>query len=184
MSSSRPISGPLRRRSGTGLHRRQVLLATCLIGLAGCGFRPLYGETEFLGEASTHLARIEVESIPDRSGQIMRNYLLERLNAGGRPDRPLYRLEVTLSEVEQELGILKDDTATRANLRITAVMVLRPADASNELLRRQLLTITSFNILEDEFATISSERDARDRALRQLSEDVRTQLALYFQRVA
>jgi hypothetical protein len=43
-------------------------------------------------------------------------------------------------------------------------------------------TIPSFNILRDEVATLSAEQDARQRALRALSDDIRLRLGLYFQR--
>lgn len=130
------------------------------------------------------LSQVEVAVIPDRSGQILRNYLLVELNPMGRPDHPAYLLDVSISERVQRLGVRVDDTAVRANLRFQADVILISTADDEPVLRRRLNTVTSYNILEDEFATLSSEEAARDRALRQLSEDIRTQLALFFQREA
>src|SRR5690606_39504749 len=116
----------------------------------------------------------EVGVIADRPGQILRNYLIDRLNPGGRPVDPAYRLNVSLSEVQRDLAIRKDDTATRANLIMNARFTLTDTATGAVVLNRQVGTITSYNILIDEFATLSSERDARDRALQQISEDIRT----------
>ena len=167
--------------SALGAAGRVAALALTLVAGA-CGFRPLYGTTSDQAPMIEQLSQIEVGVIPDRSGQILRNYLLEQLNPRGRPTSPGYLLAVSITESQQELGIRSDDTATRANLRINADMILDSAIDDEPLLRRRLNTVTSYNILDDEFATLSSERAARDRALRQLSEDIRTQLALYFRR--
>ena len=43
-------------------------------------------------------------------------------------------------------------------------------------------SVNSYNIVDSQFATFISERDARERALRELSEDIRLRLATYFAR--
>ena len=167
--------------SRTTAAARTAALALALLTSA-CGFQPLYGTATGETPMIDDLSQVEVAVIPERSGQILRNYLLVELNPRGRPDRPSYLLDVSISERVQRLGVRVDDTAVRANLRFQADIVLFATADDAPVLRRQLNTVTSYNILEDEFATLSSEEAARDRALRQLSEDIRTQLALYFQR--
>ncbi|HET8727909.1 MAG TPA: LPS assembly lipoprotein LptE [Alphaproteobacteria bacterium] len=156
-----------------------LVLALPLL-LAACGFQPLYGETQ-MGVVAAQFAETEVAVIPNRSGQILRNYLIEDLNPSGRPDDPAYVLNVGLNETFRDLAIRKDATATRANLIVSASYRLRNGDGE-PLTSGSVQTITSYNILRDEFATLSAERDARDRALRQISEDISTRLALYFNR--
>ena len=161
---------------------RALVVAGAVLALAACGFRPLYAESAQDATAYAELARIEVGTIPERSGQILRAALIDGLNPAGRPADPLYRLRVDLREREEELGIDKTDSATRANLFITANFSLLPADGGDPLLDRRVGLITSYNILLDEFATLTAQNDARERALRQLGSDIRTQLALYFSR--
>ena len=156
--------------------------ALLLIALAfsGCGFRPLYGD--HTGSGGETLAQIGVEQIPDRAGQKLRNMLLERLTPTGPPGNPAYVLSVSLDEARQELAIRKDETATRANLTVTAQFVLRA------LREPQLGTYAgvanstnSYNVLRSEFATLSAENDARDRALRVLAEEIRIRIAAALQ---
>ncbi len=156
-------------------------LAAVLLLVAGCGFRPLYA-TGGIADASAELSQVEVAVIPDRSGQILRNYLIQGINSDGRPTDPTYRLNVDLRERQEDLGIDKTDSAQRANLVITARFSLRTAADDQEVLNRRVGIITSYNIVLDEYATLSAQDAARDRALRQLGSDIRTQLALYFSR--
>lgn len=159
---------------------RPALLAT-LVLMSACGFRPLYG-TGGVANAADELAQVEVSVIADRSGQILRNHLIQGLNTGGRPTDPVYRLDVTLRERREDLGIDKTDSAQRANLVVTARFSLRTSADNEEVLNRRVGIITSYNILLDEYATLSAQNAARDRALRRLGSDIRTQLALYFSR--
>lgn len=169
---------------------RRTLTPAALLGLAlllgACGFQPLYGTgTAPVGSAAegmavpAALASIEVATIPDRSGQILRTALVERLSPAGRPRDPAYRLSIGLSTSTVGLGISRDDVATRANLRATAsYSLVRKADGE-EVTRGSLTTIASYNILADPFVTITAERDAEERALLRLADNLRTQLSLY-----
>ena len=163
------------------IRRGLAVLIAVLPLVAGCGFQPLYA-TGGLSDVSEELSQVEVGIIPDRSGQILRNYLIQGLNTEGRPADPTYRLNVSLTETREELGIDKADNAQRANLIVTARFTLRTAADDQEVLNRRVGIITSYNILVDEFATLSAQKAARDRALRRLGFDIRTQLSLYFDR--
>ena len=171
----------LRLKSGRAV--RGVILAGCLLlALSACGFRPLYA-TGGIVDASAELAQVEVGVIPNRDGQILRNYLIQNINgSNGRPADPVYRLNVSLRERQQDLGVDKTDTAQRVNLVITAQFSLKTAVDDQEVLNRRVGIITSYNIVLDEYATLSAQNAARECALRQLGSDIRTQLALYFSR--
>jgi LPS-assembly lipoprotein len=41
----------------------------------------------------------------------------------------------------------------------------------------------SYDLLRNKFATLAAEDDARTRALRELAEEIRTRLAIYFERI-
>ena len=73
-------------------NRRAFLVAAsraAALFVSGCGFRPLYG-AKSLGSVDSELARIKIGIISERSGQQLHNYLLDRLNRKGRPEKPLY----------------------------------------------------------------------------------------------
>jgi len=148
--------------------------------LAACGFEPLYGPGINNAEVSSELASVRVDPLRDRTGQQMHNFLRDRLNPRGQPVSPSYRLQVDLTETLSELGVRRDETATRANLRMIADFVLLQADGQSELLRGRSSSTTSYDILTNPFATTVSEDSARERALREVADDIQTRLALYF----
>ena len=103
----------------------KLIFSLAALGLlTGCGFKPIYGSA---GESniSVELATIQVGLIKDRIGQQLRNLLLDRINPGGSPEKPSYRLSIQLSESKQELAIKKSEVSTRANLTFTAKFQLQ-----------------------------------------------------------
>src|SRR5690606_38257871 len=120
------------------------------------------------------------EPLRDRVGQQMHNFLRDRLNPHGQPVSPSYRLRVELAETRTNLGVRRDETATRANLRMDANFALLNYDSDTPLLTGRSSSTTSYDILRNPFATTVSEEDARDRALREVADDIETRLAVYF----
>ena len=156
--------------------RLPPLLLLLAVAAAGCGFRPLYAERD---GAQAGLAAIGVAPIEHRTGQRLRNLLLERLNPAGAPARPRYALGIRLAERKQNLAIRKDATATRANLVLTATYRLERRADGETLLRGAARSTNSYNIVDDPFATLAAERDARIRAVRELAEELKLRLALF-----
>lgn len=158
--------------------------AAPLTGLAACGFQPLYGSQGAATDpgVSAELAAVRIDPLRDRAGQQMHNFLRDRLNPRGQPVSPSYRLQVSLVETLTELGVQVDETATRANLRMVADFTLRNFATEESLLEGRSSSTTSYDILSNPFATTVSEADARERALREVADDIQTRLALYFSR--
>lgn len=161
----------------------RATVAVLLLSLAGCGFQPLYGKRS-VGSVDDELARVKIQVIADRTGQQAHNYLLDRLNRKGRPAKPLYLLEVRLTVARSDLGIQRDETATRAKLVLTADLKLSDIETKEVLLTRSARSSNSFNIVDSAVATRSAEADATDRATREIAEDIRLMLSLYFRRRA
>ncbi len=170
------ISGE--RLAGPGI---VCLLLGVAVALSACGFKPLYGRSEAQALSPVdHMAAIRIAPLQDRIGQQMHNLLRDRLNPYGQPRDPVYRLNVAISEVRQELGIRKDETATRANLILSARFTLREIESDRVLFKGRTSSVNSFNILASQFATDFSEADARERALREISDNIRVRLGIYF----
>lgn len=147
--------------------------------VSGCGFRPLYGAKSF-GSVDTELARIKIGIIAEREGQQLHNYLLDRLNRKGRPEKPLYQLSVDLEIETVRQAFEQDETATRAKLVFTAEFRLQEIATEKVLLTNWARSVNSYNIVNSAIATRSAELDALDRAAREVSEEIRSLLALYF----
>lgn len=143
----------------------------------------MYGSAS-LGAVDEELARVKVQVISDRVGQQAHNFLLDRLNRSGRPADPRYLLEVSIRIAKTELGIERDETATRAKLVLTASFSLTDLKTRETLLRRTARSTNSYNIVDSAVSTRSAELDAVERAAREISEDIRVLLSLYFRRRA
>lgn len=165
------------------MNRRAFLLGLpCTLLLAGCQFQPLYARKGGGGTINQHLAAVRILPLTDRPGQMLHNALRNELNALGQKRSPVYELAVSLRETREEIALRRDETATRVNLRMVASYRLRRSDNGEELDRGSTFSISSFNIVESEFATFSAESDARERSIDQLAEAIRLQLAGYFDR--
>jgi LPS-assembly lipoprotein len=162
----------------------RVALLVSAVALAGCGLHPLYGRNGVGASVADQLATIKVAVIPDRSGQILRNALISKLNPDGRPEAPVYVLHVTLTEVQVGVSFESDQGVTRRNLSVTAKYSLLTATVGEPVFSDTVSEITSYNVLQDEFMTESGERDARERALTALGDDIRLRIALYLDRAA
>ena len=174
-------------RQGRYASLRGSVAAALLVGMAlalsACGFTPLYGGTDSQAMSPVdHMAAIRIAPLPDRTGQQMHNLLRDRLNPIGQPRQPVYALGLRLSESRQELGIRKDETATRANLNLAVQFTLSSIQTGDPLYRGHVNAVSSYNILTSPFATGFSEADARSRALRELADSIRTRLGIYFSR--
>ena len=162
---------------------RSILIAALIA--SGCGFQPLYGVGGVAGTgAQAQLETVRIEPIGDRTGQQLYNFLRDRLNPRGRPARPQYLLSVILHEEEDTLFVREDETASRTNLTVRARFALTRVDTGEPVLEGESRSTSSFDILTDSFATIVSEEDARRRSAHELSEEIRTRLAIYFSKAA
>ena len=160
-----------------------VLISVFCFLTSGCGFHPLY-QTNSDNEASAssaELGKISVNTIVDRQGQKLRNYLIDLVNAHGEPVDPAYRLVVTYSESQADLGLSNDATTTRGQLTIGATYQLFDYKTNRALATGNTQSVTSYNIQNSEFATLLSHDDAEDRALREVANNIRTALSIYFE---
>jgi LPS-assembly lipoprotein len=155
-------------------------LLLCL-GLAACGFEPLYGEHGTENTAVTaDLAAIRIEAIPDRIGQKMYNLLYERLTPDGKADVPKYSLRVRIRETVEELLYERDETATRANVTLRVDYELRRIEDDELIAKGTSRSTSGYDIqsVSSIYATLVSKDDARDRNARAISDDIRTRMAV------
>ncbi len=158
----------------------KLLAAVVAAGLlAACGFQPLYGGGK-RGPATTEMASIRIEPIADRSGQILRNHLLDGLNPYGRPAQPAYFLRITLNDSSSGIAVRKSEFPTRTSLRIGAVYTLTRADTGASIFSASSSIEGGYNILNSEFATLAAEQDVRERVLREVALDIEARLAVFF----
>ena len=89
-------------------------------------------------------------------------------------------MKTRVTENLSSLGVRKTAFATRANLRMQATYYLTSAATGKNVFDGDSTITVSYNILDSEFATLMAEKDARERAVRELSEDIRIRLGVFF----
>lgn len=148
-----------------------ILLITILLALTACGFSPVYDSGGI--RANTELSQVIVKPLPERSGQILRNNLLDRGfgHAQGRGSYTLNVLNFNITEID--LGIAPDDTSTRRQL--TASGILRLRDSNNTIMiDRRIVARTSYNVLISQFGTNVSRDSALENALNDMARQIET----------
>jgi LPS-assembly lipoprotein len=145
----------------------------------GCGLRPLHAGSQ--GAAvDAELAMVDVTTPKDRVGYVLRENLLRDLNPRGMTELPRYDLVIRLQRTRNALIIQLNDDVTRYDLILAAFFELRRKDDGEVLYRSAARRVASYNQRQAPFATTIAEQDAEERAARELSDYIRTQLALYF----
>ena len=124
---------------------------------------------------------MRVDTIADRQGQKLRNFLIDDLQGEGTPPPPEHELVVTYNETQADLGLNNDATTTRGQLTLTANFTLKNIKTGAGEHSGIAEQITGYNIQNSEFATILSRDDAEDRALRSIADSIQLRLAFYFQ---
>jgi len=149
--------------------------------LGACGFHPLYAPSS-RAAYEPELAAIRVEAIPDRLGQILAISLRDSLKPNGERAVNRYALRIALTTSRQDVGIRSDGTASRAEIDTTATFTLTELGSNRILLTSSARTVSGFDILTDDYATIVAEKDAKERSMRDLSDEIHTRLALFLRR--
>ncbi|MCC7167380.1 MAG: hypothetical protein IT565_07400 [Rhodospirillales bacterium] len=159
------------------------LLLAALLALGACGFSPMYAHKDHeAASAHADLADIKIRFIENRLGQMLRNELLDRLTPRGEPADARYTLVIRMSESTQSLGILKDETSTRSNLVVHAVVQLVDSITGRLVFTSPATAQVSYNVLDSHFGTTAAKADAEARAAVELSHAIVNQLAAYFSR--
>lgn len=165
-----------------------LAISVAAFALSACGLSPVYGtyaKSSNTAAVETALDSIYIDVIPNRPGQKLRNTLIDRMVASGRNTQgdSAYKLTVAgISESIYGLGIAKDATATRSQIRLATSFTLLDmrGHKPEPVFTRSVSAVSSFNTLASQYTTLVTEDDARDQTIRLLSDQIMTQLELYF----
>ncbi|MCZ6609685.1 MAG: LPS assembly lipoprotein LptE [Alphaproteobacteria bacterium] len=153
-------------------------VAVIVLSATSCGFKPLYGDhASSVSQAS--LAQVRLAPLRDRVGQLLHIRLSKGMHPRGKPRNPVWDLVIKLTTRTENLGIRKDETATRANLTLEARFELRQIATGRVSFKGRSVITISYNILESRFSTLASRTDATRRATRELADNIKTRVALF-----
>ncbi len=144
-----------------------------LLLLAACGFQPMYAPAG----GGNAIGPVQVGEIEGRAGHTLRTELSRILQVENDGSPPM-SLEINLVENVTQLGIRRDESATRAELRLTANYVLTPPPGQGRVMRGSVVTTANYDIPTAAFGEIAAQDDARDRAAETMAQRFRSELAL------
>jgi LPS-assembly lipoprotein len=151
------------------------------LAVSACGFTPLYATRNDNGGVVTALAAITVQAPSDRVNRALRIALEDQLRANTLV-APQYALALSSVLSEADVAIEQDTEVTRTNLTLRTSFVLRDMETNAPLYEAKAFAIVAYNRVPSEFANIIAERDAQARVAKQVAEEIRTKVAIYFER--
>ncbi len=164
---------------------RRALPALAL-GLAGCGFQPLYAPGPMANgqDIADELAAVHVARIGERNGQLMRRALQQRMEDSRPGTRALYELRTGITISVDLQGYREDGLISRIRyLALSEFTLVRMAPPNEELLRGTARRFDAFNIPESQFFAADVSREAMERRLMEgLAEDITRRVALELRR--
>jgi LPS-assembly lipoprotein len=158
------------------------LAAMAGLALGGCGFQPLYGSNTTTASGvrlSEAMAAVDVQPIPGRVGQKVRNELIFSNTGGGHAPQPRYKLRIAIREqvVNQLVRISGDARGQVYQLEASFKLI----DASNGEIIHQGSAVSRapYSRYQEIFANVRARYDAENRAAETVSESIKTQVAAY-----
>ena len=152
--------------------------------VSSCTVQPMYGSGgAMLGPQSSALSTVSVEAVNTREAQQVRNHLIFLFGGGsGEPANPAYKLRLGVTSqtqssasVQPAVAIEREPTAGRVTMMSNYELI--------DLATGQVIASgtrqanASFDKSRQEFAIVRAERDAQDRAARELAEYLRLAVA-------
>ena len=162
-----------------------LTVAAALGAVSGCTVQPLYGSGggSFSSPQSSVLSTVSVEQVNTREAQQVRNHLIFLLGGGsGEPASPAYKVRLGVSSqtqssasVQPAVAIEREPTAGRVVM--TSAYELVDLATGQVIASGKRQASASFDKSRQEFAIVRAERDAQDRAARELAETLHLTIA-------
>jgi len=184
------MSGIKGHQASGHLLRLAVVLAAAML-TAAC-FQPLYGTRSVSPDdaVAAKFTAIDVADIPAPKGSAnarvavdLRNALLYNFNGGGNPIAPTYRLQVSISTTTR--SVIIDLTSGRPETQfegLDASFSLIEIATQKAVVSASTFARASYDIpgSEQRFARQRAWREAEDRAVQVVAQNIRNRLASYF----
>ncbi|UYV37495.1 LPS assembly lipoprotein LptE [Rhodobacteraceae bacterium D3-12] len=140
------------------------------VALVGCGFSPAYAP----GAAATKLlGSISVDEPVDRDSYLLVQQLEHRL---GRSAVPRYGLSLALEVKDERMAVDATSITTRFNVIGKATFALRDLADGKVLQTGTVDSFTGYSATGTTVATRATERDARERLMTILADQITTRL--------
>jgi LPS-assembly lipoprotein len=148
-----------------------LLIAGLSLGLASCGFTPMYGN----GNAARGLENVQVETGEERVDFMLQEALLDTMGSRHAGDGRTLRTETELRATS--LGIGADAIARRFAIRLSVDYQLVDDRSGDVLFAGSVSTEASYNASNAAYASQTAQLDAEERAAEDAADRITMQLA-------
>ena len=153
-----------------------VALLLCL-SLAACGaYRPLYGSGPDGSNVAANLAAISVAEQHTRSGQLLRNELLDGTHSVGQQR---FQLKLDITERVISVAGLSSSSAVRRRFSLTARFELFDTKSDKPVTAGEGFSNVEFDTVNVPVSDLQAQDAARSRAAKELGQDIRLRLATF-----
>jgi LPS-assembly lipoprotein len=172
---------------------RQLAILALLVGLAACGYRPLYATDGTGTSVATDLSMIAVQETGTRIGQQIRNRLISTMRPSGQEGEDRYGLVISpvLTEVAQgDQGIALPCASAvdpakvcrgikRSRLSLNVSYQLTDQTNGKVIHSGKSFSNVGYDYLYEPIADRQAKANATERAVLEVSNDIRTRLAAF-----
>ena len=152
--------------------RRRFGMTLAAATIAGCGFTPIYGPK---GEGAALLGQISMSQPKNRNAYLLHQRIEERL---GQAPSGKWLLIPRITTENIGLGYTEDGKITRYNIAGSADYTLQRTGSQEVSKRGKAQHFTSSSATGTTVATLAAERNARDRLMTILADQIIDQLLL------
>jgi LPS-assembly lipoprotein len=150
------------------------------LSLTGCQFQPMYSSSSgTIGSSGSALSSVSVNEVDTREAQQVRNHLVFLLSGGTTPVNPAHvvTLRVASNVLTSAAAITNGTTSqlgnTTGSVRITASYEILDTVKKEIVARGTRETFASFDKTSQSFASSRAQRDAENRAAKEVAEQLR-----------
>jgi LPS-assembly lipoprotein len=159
--------------------KKVIYSLVVLLGLTGCGYKPLYSSSnDGLGVVAS-LSSISIQEPDSRAGQLVRNSLLSSIRPAGTAQQNLYKLVLKPQLSQSTLVENSIPGIKRMRLRLAVSYQLLETGSGTEVNSGKTFSTVSYDIIREPVADLQAESNATSRAAREVAADIHTRLAAY-----
>lgn len=149
-----------------------VFIILSIIILSSCGFKPMYAKNS---NNSDLLHQVQLVEVSGKDAPRAERIISELIKHSSNPQ---YYLKINVEQSMNAIGVQKDSTNTRYQLRVTFKYQLFEASTYNIIDRGQIYLYSSYDIVDQDFQNYIAERYTSDNILYELSKELRNKLIL------
>ncbi len=151
--------------------------------ITSCGFKPMYDKKSY-NNLSKKTAEISISPVKGFDGQYgikLRNSLLNKLTPMGKPENPVYILDITLTSPNiSDYTINTQGIASSRLVKMVAKYTLKKKGNANVLIENQVTASAPYNLLNNQFSTEMLKNDAVKLSIEDLAEQIYFSIITYF----